>query len=53
MGGLCCETASWKREQIAEHKFDFVDVLSFVENSWIRKIRYSFVYLLTFKVKTK
>lgn len=45
----CCETAKWKREEIADHKFDFVDVDDFVETSCLRQFSYSFVFLLALK----
>ncbi|KAJ3417004.1 hypothetical protein HDV05_007486 [Chytridiales sp. JEL 0842] len=45
----CCEPAKWKREEISDHKFDYIDVDDFVENSWLRKLQYSFVFLGTLK----
>ncbi|EGF83407.1 hypothetical protein BATDEDRAFT_34164 [Batrachochytrium dendrobatidis JAM81] len=45
----CCEPAKWKREEIADHKFDYVDVDDFVEDSPMAKFSYSFVFLFTLK----
>ncbi|KAJ3160765.1 hypothetical protein HK101_000873 [Irineochytrium annulatum] len=45
----CCEQAKWKREDIADHKFDYIDVDDFIEDSWGRKFTYSFVFILTIK----
>ncbi|KAJ3086587.1 hypothetical protein HK102_012871 [Quaeritorhiza haematococci] len=46
---LCCERASWQREEIADHKFDYIDVDDFVSDSWLMKIKYSFVFIMTLK----
>ena len=40
---------SWKREEIPDHKFDYVDVDSFVDNSLIRKTLYSSVFIYALK----
>ncbi|KAJ3106455.1 hypothetical protein HDU96_008217 [Phlyctochytrium bullatum] len=45
----CCEKAKWKREEIADHKFDYIDVNDFIEDSPWRKIAYMGVFLLTLK----
>ncbi|KAH6582316.1 hypothetical protein BASA61_008600 [Batrachochytrium salamandrivorans] len=45
----CCEPAKWKREEIADHKFDYVDVDDFVEDSPTAKFSYSFVFMFTLK----
>ncbi|KAI8831868.1 hypothetical protein BC829DRAFT_101791 [Chytridium lagenaria] len=45
----CCEKAKWKREEIADHKFDYIDVDDFIEDSLWRKIAYAGVFLLTLK----
>lgn len=44
-----CSGAKWKREAVPEHKFTNVDVNVFYENSFIRKIQYSFVFLMLIK----
>jgi hypothetical protein len=40
---------SWKREQIPDHKFDFVDENDFLDNSCGRQISYMGVFLYTLK----
>jgi hypothetical protein len=40
---------SWKREQIADHKFDFVDERDFIDNSFGSKLSYAKVFLFTLK----
>jgi hypothetical protein len=44
-----CSGAKWKREAVAEHKFTNVDVNVFYESSLIRKIQYSFIFLILLK----
>ncbi|CAJ0745583.1 23298_t:CDS:2 [Entrophospora sp. SA101] len=46
---MCFSAAKWKREQVQDHKFDFVNIKEFKEESWLRKIRYSFVFLVVIK----
>lgn len=41
----CFAAAEWKREQIPEHKFDYVDVEDFVDHGVWRKVSYLFVFL--------
>ncbi|KAJ3226944.1 hypothetical protein HDU81_007003 [Chytriomyces hyalinus] len=45
----CCETAKWKREEIPDHKFDYIDVDDFIDDNWVRKLQYSFIFFLTVK----
>ncbi|KAJ3195842.1 hypothetical protein HDU82_001981 [Entophlyctis luteolus] len=47
----CCATAKWKRqrEQFPDHKFDYIDVDDFIDDSWTRKLNYSFIFFLTVK----
>ncbi|KAJ3373994.1 hypothetical protein HDU91_000050 [Kappamyces sp. JEL0680] len=40
---------SWKREEIPDHKFDFVDVEEFTDESWTRKLAYSSVFIIALK----
>ena len=40
---------SWKREEISDHKFDFVDVDEFIDNSIQRRIAYSTVFIFAIK----
>ncbi|KAJ3173334.1 hypothetical protein HDU87_007708 [Geranomyces variabilis] len=45
----CCGAASWKREHIADHKFDLIDVEDFVDRSFLAQVRYSWVFFNTLK----
>ncbi|KAJ3145323.1 hypothetical protein HDU89_007180 [Geranomyces variabilis] len=45
----CCGAASWKREHIADHKFDLIDVDDFVDRSFLAQVRYSWVFFTTLK----
>ncbi|KAJ3313280.1 hypothetical protein HDV04_002264 [Boothiomyces sp. JEL0838] len=40
---------SWKREEIPDHKFDFVDVDDFTDPSLARRLAYSTVFFATLK----
>lgn len=40
---------SWKREEIADHKFDLIDVDEFTDESMLRKIAYSSVFIFALK----
>ncbi|KAI9592304.1 hypothetical protein BDF19DRAFT_346225, partial [Syncephalis fuscata] len=46
---MCCTTAKWKREEVPDHKFDYIDVNDFFNGSIIRR----FTYLLLFAVIIK
>jgi hypothetical protein len=46
---MCCSTAKWKREVVQDHKFDFVDVESFRDNSPILRIKYALLFVLVLK----
>ncbi|KAJ3031151.1 UNVERIFIED_CONTAM: hypothetical protein HDU68_006282 [Siphonaria sp. JEL0065] len=39
----------WKREEIPDHKFDYLDVDEFIDDNWLRKLQYSFIFFLTVK----
>eukprot|EP00842_Homolaphlyctis_polyrhiza_P006371 jgi/Hompol1/6735/HPOL_003746-RA len=45
----CCAPAKWKREEIPDHKFDYIDVDDFIDNSWQRQFSYLFVFVVTLK----
>ncbi|KAI8930039.1 hypothetical protein BC831DRAFT_441022 [Entophlyctis helioformis] len=45
----CCGPAKWKREEIPDHKFDYVDVDDFVENTMSRRFSYFMVFVYTLK----
>ncbi|CAG8692837.1 7216_t:CDS:2 [Funneliformis caledonium] len=46
-----CKPSKWQneRKEIQDHKFDFVDIEDFYENSFIRKLKYSLVFLVVLK----
>ncbi|KAI8846845.1 hypothetical protein BC829DRAFT_255184 [Chytridium lagenaria] len=44
-----CEQAKWKREEIPDHKFDYVDVDEFIDESFGYKLKYLSFFLLTLK----
>ncbi|KNE68520.1 vacuole protein [Allomyces macrogynus ATCC 38327] len=48
MGGLC-STAKWKREEVPDHKFDFVDLDEYKRNDCWSMVGYSGVFLVTFR----
>jgi hypothetical protein len=39
----------WKREQVADHKFDFIDVDEFYDNSCWTKMKYMMIFLSVIK----
>ncbi|RUP45610.1 hypothetical protein BC936DRAFT_147953 [Jimgerdemannia flammicorona] len=43
------KTPKWKREQVPDHKFDFVDVEEFYDPKCTSKISYTFVFLVVIK----
>ncbi|TPX52349.1 hypothetical protein SeMB42_g01481 [Synchytrium endobioticum] len=45
----CCNGSDWKRDDIPEHKFDFVDVDEFADPDLWRRLCYASVFLLTLK----
>jgi len=49
---MCCfKKSKWRneRQQIQDHKFDFIDIDDFHERSVVRKLRYSMVFLVVLK----
>ncbi|KAK9719339.1 Potassium transporter [Basidiobolus ranarum] len=49
MGCCCGGDAKWKREVINDHKFDYVDVDEFRDESFFSKFKYMFVFIFTIK----
>ncbi|KAI9218198.1 hypothetical protein BC828DRAFT_389280 [Blastocladiella britannica] len=47
--GCLFSTAKWKREEVPDHKFDFVDLDEFASDSCTDRVGYSTVYMLTFR----
>ncbi|UZJ51631.1 hypothetical protein CBS101457_000951 [Exobasidium rhododendri] len=41
----CCGEARWKREEVPDHKFDFIDVRDYWSNGYLVRIKYAFLYL--------
>ncbi|RKP10108.1 hypothetical protein THASP1DRAFT_8937, partial [Thamnocephalis sphaerospora] len=46
---MCCSAAKWKREEVPDHKFDFVDVNDFKDGSLIRRFLYLVLFALIIK----
>lgn len=42
--GICCKPAKWKRDEIPEHRFDFIDLEPFRDNSLWRKLNYVWLF---------
>jgi len=40
---------TWKREEVPEHKFDFVDTRDYRDNSFVTSLRYTWLYILVIK----
>lgn len=46
---MCCGNASWKREEVPDHKFDFIDVRDFRNNGWFQHLKYAFLFIMVIK----
>ncbi|CAH7675380.1 hypothetical protein BY996DRAFT_6686503 [Phakopsora pachyrhizi] len=46
---MCCSGARWKREEVPDHKWDFVDVREFHSSSCMSYLQYCFLYVLVIK----
>jgi hypothetical protein len=46
---LPCKIADWKRQKVQDHKFDFIDVEDYLDNSLSRKLMYSLVFAVVIK----
>ncbi|WAQ83556.1 hypothetical protein PtA15_4A4 [Puccinia triticina] len=46
---MCCSGARWKREEVPDHKWDFVDVREFHNSGLMSYFQYSFLYVLVIK----
>ncbi|KAF9095685.1 hypothetical protein BGX29_003466 [Mortierella sp. GBA35] len=42
-------STDWKRQKVEDHKFDFIDVEDYVDNSLWRKFKYSLVFAIVIK----
>ena len=47
---MCFSTAKWKREQVPDHKFDYVDVSDFSDPSCTNHLLYTVVFIMVFKM---
>lgn len=45
----CCGNAAWKREEVPDHKFDFIDVRDYHNNGAWTRMKYGFVFALVIK----
>ncbi|CAO1638837.1 unnamed protein product [Sympodiomycopsis kandeliae] len=46
---MCCGPADWKREEVPDHKFDFIDVRDYHNNGWWTRTRYGLLFALVIK----
>jgi hypothetical protein len=44
-----CGGPGWQREEVPDHKFDFVDTREFTDNGFVMRLKYLFLYLLLLK----
>ncbi|KAG0273258.1 hypothetical protein BGZ95_010924 [Linnemannia exigua] len=42
-------STDWKRQKVQDHKFDFIDVEDYLDNSLWRKLKYSLVFAVVIK----
>ncbi|CAO1614983.1 unnamed protein product [Parajaminaea phylloscopi] len=47
--GCCCGNAAWKREEVPDHKFDFIDVRDYHTDGLWTKTCYGFLFALVVK----
>jgi len=46
---MCNSGPSWKREEVPDHKFDFVDTREFTDNSFGMRMKYVWLYIIILK----
>lgn len=46
---MCCGSANWKREEVPDHKFDFIDVRDFRNNGCFQQLKYVFLFVMVVK----
>ncbi|PWN19288.1 hypothetical protein BCV69DRAFT_251608, partial [Microstroma glucosiphilum] len=46
---MCCGSADWKREEVPDHKFDFIDVRDYHNTGLWTRTRYGFLFVLVIK----
>ncbi|CAO3611551.1 unnamed protein product [Cunninghamella blakesleeana] len=44
-----CGSSRWKREQVREHKFDYIDIEEFHDSSCLPRLGYSTIYFMVLK----
>ncbi|KAG6857330.1 hypothetical protein H0H87_005633 [Tephrocybe sp. NHM501043] len=44
-----CGDSKWKREKVADHKFDFIDTREFTDNGFVMRMKYLWLYLIVLK----
>ncbi|KAG6855089.1 hypothetical protein C0991_006018 [Blastosporella zonata] len=44
-----CGNSKWKREKVADHKFDFIDTREFTDNGFAMRMKYLWLYILVLK----
>ncbi|KAG6885202.1 hypothetical protein C0993_004884 [Termitomyces sp. T159_Od127] len=44
-----CGGSKWKREVVADHKFDFVDTREFTDNGFVMRMKYLWLYIIVLK----
>ncbi|KAF9194550.1 hypothetical protein BGZ51_009113 [Haplosporangium sp. Z 767] len=42
-------STDWRRQKVEDHKFDFIDVEDYIDNSFWRKFKYSLVFAIVIK----
>ncbi|KAG6809986.1 hypothetical protein H0H92_013812 [Tricholoma furcatifolium] len=44
-----CSGSKWKREVVADHKFDFIDTREFTDNGFVMRMKYLWLYIIVLK----
>ncbi|TFK76020.1 hypothetical protein BDN72DRAFT_809920 [Pluteus cervinus] len=44
-----CGGPKWKREEVTDHKFDFIDTRDFIDNGFVMRVKYLWLYLVVLK----
>lgn len=44
-----CGGTKWKREVVADHKFDFIDTREFTDNGFVMRMKYLWLYIIVLK----
>lgn len=46
---MMCSGPKWKRENVPDHKFDFLDTREFTDNGFIMRLKYMWLYIIVLK----